>query len=314
MRKILIFLLITVMLLVPTTTVAFAEELDPVDVNYYVIGEDVKFCSKTTNEYNEIEMRYDFTLPNTYYLIMLDEKVTDKEGKEYCLISYNDIKGYVLTSDITNGKLIQVESSAIKEQLNNETAYLTSTVTLKKSYTTNSGLEIPEGTKLIRIGTRTLASQEYYFIKYQDGESPFVFIPNTDEYFTEHSIPKHSFPSDNNSSVVVDENKLNPYNKLATNILTICIAVICVAMVLLIYWPRKKPIERNESDDDYYSSYKSSYNARNDRDRRERRHDDRPYDDRYDDRRDDRPHDRRDDRYNDRRDDHYDDRYDDRRR
>ena len=257
MRKFIISILIVVMVLAPTSSIAFADSAE-VSEYYKINSNNVEFFM--VNLDNDIPEDI-FILPRTYYVKKLNTNEITYKGINFIPVEYNGLSGYIKALDKSSYSPATVNLN----KLNDNTAYFKLKVSLKQNFE-NSKILIPAGEKIDYLGTKLgMNDAVNYVFSYNNS---FAVIPASLDYFVDLSvfdIPEHTFPVDNNTTVTTDENLESPYTKLSTNILTIGIAVACIVMVIIIYKPRKKPINRDDYDDDYYDNYRSKYNAKNNR-------------------------------------------------
>ena len=255
MKKFVISILILVMVLVPTTTVAFADSTNTSEY-YKINSNDVEFFVVNPDSQTPEDV---FVLPRTYYVKKLNSVNINYKGVQYIPVAYNGHNGYIKQQDNSHYSPATVNLN----KLNDNTAYFKLKVSLKQKFE-NSSIVIPAGEKLDYFGTKLgMNDSVNYVFSYANN---FVVIPANTTYFEDlavFEVPEHTFPVDNNSTVKKDEDLQSPYNKLSTNILTIGIAVACIVMVIIVYKPRKKVTTRDDYDDDYYDNYKSRYNAKN---------------------------------------------------
>ncbi len=257
MKKFVISILILVMLIFPTTTVAFADAPATNYEYYKILSDGVLFGEEDSTGTTFIPK---FEIPNTYYakIDTSREVFVDINNISYEPVIYKGQKGYIKTAE-KDIKYAKATGNIAK--LNDTTAYYEKQLPIKKNYI-NGDINISANTELDYLGKLTIRNEKNYVFLYNNS---YVMIPATEQYFDNFVVPTHSFPIDNNTNVTTDEKLESPYTKLSTNILTIGIAVACIVMVIIIYKPRKKMVNRNEYDDDYYDNYKSKYNAKNNR-------------------------------------------------
>lgn len=249
-RKFIITLILSLIVAVMAmpTSVAFADD----QYEYYKINdESVIFGEYDTN--TEL-FQAKFLLPKTYYFKVDHTKgdITTLDGKTYKPVVYNGRNGYVATDDFAR-KVAKVTSSDLAK-LNDDTAYFTKTVLLKKDYV-NGGVTIKEGAELAYMGKLGKQAVFYY-------EGKYINVDANNGFYEPFKVPDHTFPKDNNSNVVTDNSTQNPYNNLLTVILIIGITIPAVAIVFLIFKPVKKHATYDDGDDDYYEDYKTRYNAK----------------------------------------------------
>lgn len=251
-RLITIFILtITFSLLFAMPSIAYADNTTP---NYYkVTGENVRFYLKIDDAPS-----YQFSLPKSYF-VKVDSNTPEfeVEGVYYMPIIYNGEQGYVNKNNLTDNNLTAPTSEELKKLTDNN-AYFKKSVTLKNDFTSGS-ITIVKDTKLDFFGMK---GGNYVFCY----NKKYISIPanqGSTEYFDAFTIPSHTFPSDNNSNVITDGTKLNPYNKLATILLTIGIVIPAVIIVLMIFKPVKTKTERdNYYNGDYYDEYRDKYHTK----------------------------------------------------
>ena len=255
MRKILTTVLLLILVLtIPTTTIAFADEITTINEYYKVTTEDVCLCDVVGNSATEL-----FKLPKTYFLLIdtsRENKTITQFGDsiEFVPVKYKGYTGYIPKKDINNGKIInatQEENNKLTEQ----NAYLNKNITLKTKFE-GATATIEQGKSLIFMGFYNEDVVVFY-------NNKLVNIPKTS--FDAITYDDHYFPEDINTEILPDAQAESPYNRLNTVVLIVGLTLASVIIIAVIFFPKKKSKTREDKyyEDNYYENYRDKYDTRN---------------------------------------------------